>query len=200
MFIHLSYFLFYQFIFLGNCPLVEGLPRAKEIWPERKIKSVLSLAPPPNKPSQKLTELKKQWKKTGATLSYLIHQVTDGEALFESACKTYKDVFFQRTRPSLETSMEFEMDETDVEKMVEAMEKELRENPEYLSQIVDNAAVIASRSTDLTAQHLKMFKAIADSMRERRQYKDGLYLVKAVLALNAFGKIVLLITGSVHQS
>jgi len=172
----------------GNCPLVEGLPRAKEIWPERKIKSVLSLAPPPNKPSQKLTELKEQWKKTGATLSYLIHQLTDGEALYESARKNHKDVFFQRTRPSLETSMEFEMDETDVEKMAEAMEKELRKNSEYLSQIVDNAAVIASRTTDLTAQHLTMFQAIANSMIERRQYKDGLYLVEAVLALNAFDR------------
>jgi len=170
----------------GNCPLVESLPRAKEIWPECRIKSVLSLAPPPNKPSQKLTELKEQWKKTGATLSYLIHQLTDGEALYESARKNHKDVFFQRTRPSLQTSMGFEMDETDVEKMAEAMEKELRENTEYLSQIVDNAAVIACRTTDLTAQHLTMFEAIADSMTERRQYKDGLHLVEAVLALNAF--------------
>lgn len=174
----------------GNCPLGKALPRATKIWPwpDHKIKSVLSLAPPQNKPSKKLTEKEKQWKKTVATLKYFPAQLTDGDSVYEDARNEYKDVFFQRTRPSLPTSMEFELDETDVEKMVVAMEKELRENPEYLYQIVDNAAVIASRSPDLTAQHLKMFKAIADSMIKRGQYKDGLYIAKTLLALNAIDR------------
>ena len=87
----------YRFLPLpGNCPLMQALPRAEAIWKNSKVETVLSISPPRGNPSKKVEELNKQWKKSRADLRYLVDQLTDGDAIYEIAAKSFSDVFFQR--------------------------------------------------------------------------------------------------------
>ena len=52
---------------LGNCPLAQAIPRVKKIWPDKKLKSVLSLTTPLNQPVKKLKDFETQWEKNLAT-------------------------------------------------------------------------------------------------------------------------------------
>ena len=102
--------------------------------------SVLSLAPPAHKNSEKLQSLQTQWEKSAKIAKYLIDQMTDGEAVFKNVKDNNPDIQFQRARPTLDKSSEFPMDEENVEKMMVAMEDELIENPKYLQKILGGSS------------------------------------------------------------
>ena len=169
-------------LFSGNCPLAQAIPRTKELWPESKVKSVLSLAPPPENPSGKIEDQKAQILKTKLMVSYMIHGLTDGEAVFKNVKAQNPDVLFMRCRPTSEKSASFAMDENEPKKMIEAMEKELSENPKYFNHILDSAAVIASRSVKTySLDHLQMFEDLVISMKKRRQFPEAIHLAETVL-------------------
>ena len=69
---------FYIHFSPGNCPLGQALPRLKTLYPQAKVMSVLSLAPPAQKHSKKLEELKTQWEKNAKMGKYLITYSNDG--------------------------------------------------------------------------------------------------------------------------
>jgi len=166
----------------GNCPLAQAMPRTKELWPDSKVKSVLSLAPPPENPSGKIEDQKAQILKTKLMVSYMIHGLTDGEAVFKNVKAQNPDVLFMRCRPTSEKSASFAMDENEPKKMIEAMEKELSENPKYFNHILDSAAVIASRSVKTySLDHLQMFEDLVISMKKRRQFPEAIHLAETVL-------------------
>ena len=158
------------------------MPRIKEIWDDSKIKSVLSLAPPPPQQSSKMDEKWLQGTKTIHMVKYLIHGLTDGEAVYKTVKEQNPDVLFMRCRPTSEKAASFAMDENNTEKMIEAMEIELHNNQEYFDHILDSAAVIASRSIKTyTLDQLEMFEWLAFSMRNRRQCHEAIHLSETVI-------------------
>ena len=175
------YFISY---FPGNCPIGEALARIKKLYPKAKVMSVLSLAPPAHKHSEKLESLQTQWEKSAKMAKYLIDQMTDGEAVFKNVKDNNPEIQFQRARPTLEKSAEFPMDEENVEKMMVAMEDELIENPKYLQKILDSATIIALRIIkDFSEEHLAMFDRLLFSMKKRRQYKETIYIAETLQRL-----------------
>ena len=146
--------------------------------------TVLSLAPPDHKHSEKLESLQTQWEKSTKMVRYLIDQMTDGEAVFKNVKDNNPDIQFQRARPTLDKSAEFPMDKENVEKMMEAMEDELIENPKYLHKILDSATIIDLRIIkDFSEKHLAMFDKLLFSMRNRRQYAETIYSAGTLLRL-----------------
>ena len=146
--------------------------------------SVLSLAPPAHKHSEKLATLKTQWQKSAKMTKYLIDQMTDGEAVFKTAKDNNPEIQFLRVRPTLDKSAEFPMDEENVDKMMVAMEDELIGNPKYLQKIIDSATIIALRIIkDFSGKHLAMFKKMLSSMENRRQYKEAIHTAESLLRL-----------------
>ena len=143
--------------------------------------SVLSLAPPAHKHSEKLESLQTQWERSAKMVKYLIDQMTDGEAVFKNVKDNNPDIQFQRARPTLEKSAEFPMDEENVEKMMEAMEDELIGNPKYLQKILDSATIIALRIIkDFSEEHFSMFDHLLFSMRNRRQNEETIYAAETL--------------------
>ena len=168
----------------GNCPLGEALPRLRKLYPEAKVISVLSLAPPPHKPdSKKLEELETQWEKTAKMGRYIIDQMTDGEAVFKTAKDNNPEAHFLRIRPTLDKSAEFPMDEINVQKMIDAMKDELRGNPEYVRDVLKSAAIIALRMVKtFSVEHLKMFEvAIMSPLEKMRCYQDVIFIAEMIL-------------------
>ena len=146
--------------------------------------SILSLAPPAHKHSEKLETLKTQWQKSAKMTKYLIDQMTDGEAVFKTAKDNNPEIQFLRVRPTLDKSAEFPMDEENVDKMMVAMEDELIGNPKYLQKIIDSAAIIALRIIkDFSEEHLDMFQKLLSSMENRRQYKEAIHTAENLLRL-----------------
>ena len=146
--------------------------------------SILSLAPPAHKHSEKLATLKTQWQKSAKMTKYLIDQMTDGEAVFKTAKDNNPEIQFLRVRPTLDKSAEFPMDEDNVDKMMVAMEDELIGNPKYLQKIIDSATIIALRIIkDFSGKHLAMFKKMLSSMENRRQYKEAIHTAESLLRL-----------------
>ena len=146
--------------------------------------SVLSLAPPAHKHSEKLESLQTQWEKSAKMVKYLIEQMTDGEAVFKNVKDSNPDIQFQRARPTLEKSSEFPMDEENVEKMMEAMEDELIGNPKYLQKILDSASIITLRIIkDFSEEHLAMIDKLLFSMRNRKQHEETIYIAETLIRL-----------------
>ena len=146
--------------------------------------SVLSLAPPAQKHSKKLEELKTQWEKNAKMGKYLIAQMTDGEAVFKTSKDNNPETQFIRARPTLNKSAEFPMDEENVDKMMAAMEDELIENPKYLQKIIDSATIIALRIIkEFSKEHLDMFENFLSSMNSRRQYNETIHTAETLLRL-----------------
>ena len=144
--------------------------------------SVLSLAPPAQKHSKKLEELKTQWEKNAKMGKYLIAQMTDGEAVFKTSKDNNPEIQFIRARPTLEKSAEFPMDEINVQKMIDAMKDELRENPEYVRGVLKSAAIIALRMVEtFSVEHLKMFQDAIIRLKKTRCYQDVIFIAEEIL-------------------
>ena len=145
--------------------------------------SVLALAPPAHKHTEKLEELKTQWEKTAKMGKYIVDQMTDGEAVFKNAKDNNPEAHFLRVRPTLDKSAEFPMDEVNVQKMIDAMKDELRENPEYMRCVLKSAAIIALRMLEtFSVEHFEMFEvAIMMPLIKMRCYQDGIFIAEEIL-------------------
>ena len=142
----------------------------------------MSLTIPPNKPAKKLKEFKTQWERTLATVAYLGTKLTDGETIFRKAKDNNPNTLFLRARPTLEKSKNISMTESDEIKLTKAMEDELIENYEYLIQIIDTAATIATRMIkEYSLEHLKMFQKILFNLESKKNYQEAIYMAKVVL-------------------
>ena len=129
-----------------------------------------------------MKDFKTQWEKTLATMAYLGGRLTDGEGIFKRVKDDNPNTLFLRARPTLEKSVNISMVERDGSKLTKAMDDELNENHEYLIQIVDAAATIATRMIkDFSLKHLQMFEKILFNMESRRNYQEAIYIAQVVL-------------------
>ena len=125
----------------GNCPLIQAIPRAKEIFSDKanaKITSALSVAPPLPKKSHIPHYFQiKYW------LNYFVNQSTDGYAVYKDAQQRYKDeINFRRLSPRGESLKDFKLDEIDAQKMLDAVNEERLNNDMFLVDVVAAAAVV----------------------------------------------------------
>ena len=82
----------------GNCPLSLALPRAEEIFSNKKMGFVLSIAPP----STIKSKLESSYGLTSIMFwvaSYFTRSMTDGESIFLENKKKYKNATFMRAKP-----------------------------------------------------------------------------------------------------
>ena len=121
----------------GNCPLAQAIPRAKEIFPEDKITSALSIAPPIPKESH----IPRRFQ-IGYWLNYFVCQSTDGYAVYKDAERRYKsEINFQRLSPRGESLKDFKLD-SDAEDMLQAIEEEKLSNEMFLVDVIATASVV----------------------------------------------------------
>ena len=114
--------------------------------------------------------------------------------MFKTAKDNNPEAHFLRVRPTLDKSAEFLMDEVNVQKMIDAMKGELRENPEYMGVVLKSAAIIALRMVEtFSVEHLKMFEvAIMNPLKKMRFYQDVIFIAEEILKrLPNSGKIYL---------
>ena len=135
----------------------KAIPRVNEIWPEAKVKIVLSIAPPPTAVEKKVKDLKTHFSKATNMVNYITTQMTDGTYIFEANDNHYKtlhknegkdpnkEAIFIRVKPNSKDTAQFQMDESDAQKMKKAMQDELDNNTTYMHQIIDAAGIIAPR-------------------------------------------------------
>ena len=171
------------YCFTGNCPLLEALPRVRQLWPDKTVQSVLSLAPPASTTASKMEDIKTQWEKQPVMLKYLIDQSTDGEAVYKRARQNDPDVMFQRLRPQRSWD-NIPMDETNVQKMIDAMDFELCHDQDYLYGVVNAAAVIAVRmvhSDRVDDIHIELFDKVSVLMTNREMYEESKYISNQVM-------------------
>ena len=65
---------------------------------------------------------------------------------------------------------------------VKAMDDELNESDEYLNNITDVAATIATRLTDnFSRDHLEMFEKLILSMESRNCNQEAIYVAQVIL-------------------
>ena len=122
----------------GNCPLAQAIPRAKCIFGEEaKITSAFSVAPPPPKELEVPHLLQvKYW------LNYFVELSTNGRAIYSDAKQRNRAVEFRRLAPRGESLKIFKLDETDAEKMLEAMNNEKINNDMFLLDIISMATFV----------------------------------------------------------
>ena len=120
----------------GNCPLVQAIPRGKEIF-GAKVRSALSIAPPPREKASIPKRLQiSYW------LNYFVHQLTDGQAVYREAKSRHKSVKLRRLAPRGERLKKFELDEGDAEGMLNEMNKEKMNNHLFLADIIATATAV----------------------------------------------------------
>ena len=87
--------------------------------------------------------------------------------------KKYKEATFIRALPKSKKAGEFKMDETNVDAMIQAIDEERLNEPEYYQQILDMAALTVSRLEDipLDEDFLYMMFNIGINLRNRRKFK-----------------------------
>lgn len=102
----------------GNCPLVQAIPRAQEIF--GGVNFILSVAPP----SPIEIKIPSSFELT-YWLSYFVHQSTDGYAVYKDAKRRHKSIFFHRLMPRGKGLKEFDLDESNATKMLDALKNEL---------------------------------------------------------------------------
>ena len=115
-------------------------------------------------------------------MAYLGAKLTDGEGIFRTVKNDNPNTLFLRVRPTLEESANISMVERDPKKVIKAMDDELNKNYEYLIQIIDAAATIATRMIkDFSLVHLKMFEKILFFLESRRKYSEAIYIAQVIL-------------------
>ena len=72
---------------------------------------------------------------------YFPTRLTDGYTGHMSSKEAYPEATFFRASPCSKKAQKFEMDETNVEAMIEAIEEERINEPKYYHQILDMAAL-----------------------------------------------------------
>ena len=158
----------------GNNPMGMALPRTEEIFQDKKITFVLSIAPP--------SKSKSKIKTFGIpslffwSTDYLPNQLSDGNAIFLENKQKYKDSIFMRVKPTSEEACRFKLDESDVAAMETAIEHERVENPDYFQDILYVATVMMVCSMPLNPNdekfliEMKLLQSITKDMESREKF------------------------------
>ena len=159
----------------GNCPLPSVLPRVLEVEKDYKLDTVISIAPPSQK-AKKINDWPHRW------VGYFPSRLTDGYKNYITSKKAYPNAIFARAIPRSEKAQTFSMDETNVNAMISAIEKERINDPNYYNQILDMAALTVSRLEDvqLDEDFLRMMENLVVDMTSRRQYEIALRVCKNI--------------------
>ena len=101
---------------------------------KRPVKTVLSVAPPPQMDGRKFFKFNP------------IQELTSGEQNYLRAMNAYDDTIFERVFPTSDKAKDIAMDSIDTKKMKKIMNKEfLDENLEYFDKVIEAATVIWGR-------------------------------------------------------
>ena len=177
----------------GNCPLSLALPRAEEIFSDKEIGFVLSLAPPSTK--------KSTLKSYGLSslvfwiASYFTSSMTDGESIFLECKKKYKNATFMRAKTYSEKASEFKLDEKDVKAMEGAVKVERIDTPVYFNKVLDVATVMLmlisppnNNDFDKFKNQIEMLQTITLDMVTRNQYNECIVVAKKAIDIIPKGK------------
>ena len=171
----------------GNCPLSLALPRAEEIFSNKKMGFVLSIAPP----STKKSKLESSYGLKSIMFwvaSYFTRSMTDGESIFLENKKKYKNATFMRAKPQSEKATEFKLDEKDVKAMEEAVKEERINTPDFFNKVIEVATVMLMLTSppnigyhDKFMNQIKMVQTITIDMVTRTQYNDCIVIAKKAI-------------------
>ena len=133
----------------GNCPLAQAIPRAQELFGKDgkhvEIVSVLSIAPPSSSESKIPSN-------GGLTswLHYFVNESTNGNAVYNDVVKQHRwdKILFQRLSPRGKSLQSFKLDDVDVQKMLDDMEKEKAKDDMFLVDVVSTAIVVVFTSVE----------------------------------------------------
>ena len=163
----------------GNCPLGQAIPRILQIHgkgPEI-LQTVISIAPPTQEIEKKKNEAIAYWMK------YFPTQLTDGFKVYVESQKNYPKASFARAKPVSEKAQKFKMDETNVDAMIQAIDEERLNEPQYYNQIMDMAALTVSRldGIPLEEDFLHMMVNIGFNMYNRRKFKTAIQICENLI-------------------
>ena len=144
-----------------------------------EIETVISIAPP-SQEAKKIDDRILGW------LKYFPTRLTDGNKIYTTSKRIYSrpgKTTFSRATPVSKRSQKFKIDETDVDAMINAIEKERILEPKYYEQILDMAALTVSRldHVSLSEDFLGMMDDVLRDMHKRRQYEIGIHVSLNIL-------------------
>ena len=167
----------------GNCPLAQALPRVKDIFgPHSTLESVISIAPPTIQAETKIDEIKSNPGKIKHWINYLLCQLTDGTSIYLEQKHSYSDATFMRAKPVSAEASQFKIDEPDTDAIMNAIENERVEKPEYYNKILDISAFISSRFVKTSDKDFyDLIVLIADDMDSRREFSICIKMLENVI-------------------
>jgi len=138
----------------GNCPFKEAYRQLLHIkGDESHIETAISIAPP-NTSTLKIDILPGRMgkiKQYASLLNFALSYLTDGSESFKepklnnAALEGKEKTIFVRASPTSKKAKTFKMDETNVDKMISAINEKRDTEPEYYEKIMDMAALTISR-------------------------------------------------------
>ncbi len=169
----------------GNCPLSLAIPRMQEIYPDRKLGIVLSLAPPSRKVRRQLETVDK-YKQFLYWVKYFPDKLADGYASYEASKSNNREGRFVRITPKSPEAQKFKLDELDVTKMIQTIRDESTNNDlEYFDEILCPAAMFAlemERERPMEEPNLKLLLDAAKLVGLTEGVNDGaVYLLETLL-------------------
>ena len=138
----------------GNCPFKEAYRQLLRIkGDDSHIETAISIAPP-NTATLKIDILPGRMgkiKQYASLLNFALSYLTDGSESFKelklnnAALEGQEKTIFVRASPISKRAKTFKMDETNIDKMISAINEERDTEPEYYEKIMDMAALTISR-------------------------------------------------------
>ena len=172
----------------GNCPLKEAYRQLLRIKGyDSRIETAISIAPPNIKPKISLSSGRiGKFKEYVSLLHYAVNYLTDGSESFKElknnneTLKGKDKTIFVRASPISKKAEKFKMDETNIDKMIAAINEERNNEPKYYEKIMDMAALTVSRleiekdydehslyTTSKLSDFLTMMKNVVNNMNNR---------------------------------
>ena len=172
----------------GNCPLKEAYRQLLRIKGyDSRIETAISIAPPNIKPKISLSSGRiGKFKEYVSLLHYAVNYLTDGSESFKElknnneTLKGKDKTIFVRASPISKKAEKFKMDETNIDKMIAAINEERNTEPKYYEKIMDMAALTVSRlviekdhdeyslyTSSKLSHFLAMMKNIVNDMKNR---------------------------------
>ena len=196
----------------GNCPLKEAYRQLLRIKGyDSHIETAISIAPPNIKPKISLSSGRiGKFKEYVSLLHYAVNYLTDGSESFRELKKNNETLkgkdktLFVRASPISKKAEKFKMDETNIDKMIAAINEERNTEPKYYEKIMDMAALTVSRlviekdhddysfyTSSKLSNFLAMMKNVVNDMKnrpadgmERKDLDDIAQAITKNIALN----------------
>ncbi|XP_046841011.1 uncharacterized protein LOC124435104 [Xenia sp. Carnegie-2017] len=162
----------------GNCPLAQAIPQAMKLFGKDgehvRIASALSIAPPSLK--LKTPHSLSTW------LRYFVNEVTDGNAVYRNVVERNEQTLFQRLSPRGESLKKFKLDESNAERMLDAMQKVKNDEAMYIVDVVASAMFVVLTSINKGQEHeensltvaAQLAKAAAHAYRCSEEYESAI--------------------------